>query len=73
MTLSISAPNLSHIATLDGTRYGELPFALDAHLSGSPSQMEFTRLNAKLGESQIRGLFKLDLQKENPVFDLKLR
>jgi hypothetical protein len=72
MTLKVHAPNLSRIATLGGTIYGELPFKLETRLSGSATHMELAQLSARLGQSDIKGLFKLDVQGEKPLFDLRL-
>jgi uncharacterized protein involved in outer membrane biogenesis len=72
LILSIRAPNLSRLGTIDGSRWGDLPFDLDARLTGSSMALELSQMRARLGESQISGLFRLDLQPDTPEFDLKL-
>lgn len=72
LTLSVSSPDLSSLGTIDGVRWGTLPFQLDAAFKGTNTRFTMKQFQAQLGESKVLGTFTVDFEPEVPQFDLSV-
>lgn len=66
------SPDLSRLGTIDGHRWGTLPLDIEVMFSGNQHSIEMSRMSARLGQANILGQFRLDVQQEKPVFDIRL-
>jgi uncharacterized protein involved in outer membrane biogenesis len=72
MSFSIQSPDLSELGTINGERWGKVPFDLQTSFAGTPTKFEMFGFRAQLGESGIKGSFAMDFEPEIPEFDLRL-
>ena len=72
MNVGINSPDLSQLGTIDGARWGTLPFEMNTSFTGSRTRFQMEQFLAQLGESSISGDFSMDFEPETPQFDLKL-
>jgi hypothetical protein len=72
LTVTAHSPDLSRLGTIDDTRWGTLPLDFEAQLTGNAERFELSRLRARLGETDVLGLFSLDVAPDTPEFNLRL-
>jgi uncharacterized protein involved in outer membrane biogenesis len=72
LRFSLQSPDISQLGTIDGRRWGTVPFELHTTFKGSATRFQMEQLRARLGESDIKGAFSMDFEPEVPDFDLRL-
>jgi uncharacterized protein involved in outer membrane biogenesis len=71
LTFNISSPDLSRLGTIDGARWGTIPFQLDTAFKGTNTRFTMEQFQAQLGESKVLGTFTVDFEPETPQFNLQ--
>lgn len=71
LSIEASSPDLSRLGTIDGNRWGTVPFNLKTQFSGTPNKFSMEQFQARLGESQVLGTFDIDFEPATPVFSLR--
>ena len=72
LIFDIESPDLSRLGTLDGVRWGTVPFTLRTSFAGTSTKLRLERFQAQLGKSNFKGAFSIDFEPEVPLFDLRL-
>jgi len=57
---NLNMPSLAALGEFDDRRFNDQGLSISAHVIGGDGVLEFDRLDAKLGESDIRGLIRLE-------------
>lgn len=70
LEFSVTSPDLSRLGTIDGARWGTVPFQLNTAFKGTASKFTMEQFQATLGESRIQGSFGVDFEPETPRFNL---
>lgn len=71
LTLEINSPDLSSLGTVDGERWGRVPFSLNTTFKGTTQKFTMEQFRSRLGNSDIQGSFAVDFEPEIPRFDLR--
>ncbi|NIP19435.1 MAG: AsmA family protein [Xanthomonadales bacterium] len=69
--IGLQSPDLSRLGKVDGERWGTVPLDMSTTFTGTPTQFRMEGFRARLGDSEIRGVFGIDFEPEVPEFDLR--